>query len=194
MRAAQHSIGQTRRVFRRGQKPLLASNACPRCESDGASFLREIEQFNCRPSCPARRPLRKNTYFSQRQATQSEKISSVPALQAGRDTRVRIVQRAAQVLESDLDEQINVGVLARKTELPAARFAGVSPAVGLTPKETCRRTELKKFKKLLRQATALRTRLCNGVRLSEPGLRTKRRAFGMTPATYQKGERNEHSI
>src|ERR1700757_3345937 len=85
--------------------------------ADGAFFFGvKSTQIYCRPSCPARRPLRKNTlFFPTRREAELQgfrpcrrcKPNEIPAA-------VRIVQRAAQVLGSDFDETVNIAALAQK--------------------------------------------------------------------------------
>src|SRR5262250_3474683 len=85
--------------------------------ADGAFFFAvRSTSIYCRPSCPARRPLRANTVFFQtRQDAEREgyrpcrrcKPNEIPA-------SALIVQRAALVLEKDLEEPLNVNVMARK--------------------------------------------------------------------------------
>ncbi len=84
--------------------------------ADGAFFFAvRSTQIYCRPSCPARRPLRTNTLFF-KTPREAEKEGFRPCRRCKPDqisAAVQIVQRAAQVLESDLDEPVNVGTLAK---------------------------------------------------------------------------------
>ena len=85
--------------------------------ADGAFYFAvKSTQIYCRPSCPARRPLRKNTLFF-RTTSDAEREGFRPCRRCRPDeipAAVRIVQRAAQVLESDADESVNVATLARQ--------------------------------------------------------------------------------
>src|SRR5258707_7222824 len=122
--------------------------------ADGAFFFAvKSTQVYCRPSCPARRPLRKNTlFFSTRREAEQQgfrpcrrcKPNEIPAA-------VRIVQRAAQVLGSDADEAVNIAALAQKigVKTDALRRAFRQQA-GLTPKELAAAVRFEKFKKLVR--------------------------------------------
>jgi len=192
MRTA-HSIGQTAaRVPARAEARLLASNACPRCESRrGILFWRESTQIYCRPSCPARRPLRKNTLFFST-TSDAEREGFRPCRRCKPDeipAAVRIVQRAAQVLESDLDEQINVGVLARKTGVTGSALRrAFRQQAGLTPRELAAALRLKKFKKLLREGNSITDALyATGYGSASRIYERSDAHLGMTPATYQKG-------
>lgn len=160
--------------------------------ADGAFFFAvKSTQVYCRPSCPARRPLRKNTlFFSTRREAERQgfrpcrrcKPNEIPAA-------VRIVQRAAQVLGSDFDEAVNITELARKVgvKTEALRRAFRQQA-GLTPKELAATLRLRKFKKLLRGGSNITDALyATGYGSSSRVYERSDAQLGMTPATYQKG-------
>jgi len=160
--------------------------------ADGAFFFAvKSTQVYCRPSCPARRPLRKNTlFFSTRREAEQQgfrpcrrcKPNEIPAA-------VRIVQRAAAALTSDFDEAVNVAELARRVgvKTDALRRAFRQQA-GLTPKELAAALRLRKFKKLLRQGSSIIDALyATGYGSSSRVYERSDAHLGMTPATYQKG-------
>jgi AraC family transcriptional regulator of adaptative response/methylated-DNA-[protein]-cysteine methyltransferase len=160
--------------------------------ADGAFFFAvKSTQIYCRPSCPARRPLRKNTlFFSTRREAEQQgfrpcrrcKPNEIPAA-------VRIVQRAAQVLGSDFDEAVNIAELARKVgvKTEALRRAFRQQA-GLTPKELAATLRLRKFKKLLRGGSNITDALyATGYGSASRVYERSDAQLGMTPATYQKG-------
>jgi AraC family transcriptional regulator of adaptative response/methylated-DNA-[protein]-cysteine methyltransferase len=160
--------------------------------ADGAFFFAvKSTQVYCRPSCPARRPLRKNTlFFSTRREAEQQgfrpcrrcKPNEIPAA-------VRIVQRAAQVLGSDFDEAVNIAALARKVgvKTEALRRAFRQQA-GLTPKELAAALRVRKFKKLLREGNSITDALyATGYGSSSRVYERSDAHLGMTPATYQKG-------
>lgn len=76
-------------------------------------------QVYCRPSCPARRPLRKNTlFFSSPADAQKEGYRACRRCKPDEiPEAVRIVQRAAKVLESEVDDQVNVQTLAHTLDV-----------------------------------------------------------------------------
>lgn len=160
--------------------------------ADGAFFFAvKSTQVYCRPSCPARRPLRKNTlFFSTRREAEQQgfrpcrrcKPNEIPAA-------VRIVQRAAQELGSDFDQAVNIAELARKVgvKTEALRRAFRQQA-GLTPKELAATLRLRKFKKLLRGGSNITDALyATGYGSSSRVYERSDAQLGMTPATYQKG-------
>src|SRR5262247_3077811 len=127
--------------------------------ADGAFFfaVRSTSVY-CRPSCPARRPLRTNTLFFQtRQDAEREgyrpcrrcKPNEIPA-------SALIVQRAAQLLEGNQDEPLSVNILAHKlgVRTDALRRA-FRQQTGLNPKELAAALRLKRFKKLLRESHSI---------------------------------------
>jgi AraC family transcriptional regulator of adaptative response/methylated-DNA-[protein]-cysteine methyltransferase len=102
---------------------------------------------------------------------------------------VRIVQRAAQVLQSDLDESVNVAALAGrigvKTDMLRRAFR---QQAGLTPKELAAALRLKKFKKLLHDGRSITDALyATGYGSASRVYERSDAHLGMTPATYQKG-------
>jgi AraC family transcriptional regulator, regulatory protein of adaptative response / methylated-DNA-[protein]-cysteine methyltransferase len=160
--------------------------------ADGAFFFGvKSTQIYCRPSCPARRPLRKNTLFFST-TNDAEREGFRPCRRCKPDeipAAVRIVRRAAQVLDSDLDEQVNVGTLARQigVSTDALRRAFRQQA-GLTPKQLAAALRLKKFKKLLREGNSITDALyATGYGSASRVYERSDAHLGMTPATYQKG-------
>lgn len=160
--------------------------------ADGTFFFAvRSTSIYCRPSCPARRPLRTNTLFFQtRQDAEHQgyrpclrcKPNEIPA-------SVLIVRRAAQVLESALDEPVSVNILARKlgvrTDVLRRAFR---QQTGLNPKELASALRLKKFKKLLRDGSGIADALyATGYGSTSRVYERSDAQLGMTPATYQKG-------
>jgi len=160
--------------------------------ADGAFFFGvKSTQIYCRPSCPARRPLRKNTlFFFTKQEAELQgfrpcrrcKPNEIPAA-------VRIVQRAAQVLQSEIDDAMNVAAVARKvgvnTDVLRRAFR---QQAGLTPKELAAALRLKKFKKLLHEGNSITDALyATGYGSASRVYERSDAHLGMTPATYQKG-------
>jgi len=160
--------------------------------ADGAFFFAvRSTSIYCRPSCPARRPLRANTVFFQtRQDAEREgyrpcrrcKPNEIPA-------SALIVQRAAEVLENELDEAVSVNNLASKLGVrnDALRRA-FRQQTGLNPKELAAALRLKRFKKLLREGNSIADALyATGYGSTSRVYERSDAQLGMTPATYQKG-------
>ncbi len=160
--------------------------------ADGAFFFGvKSTQIYCRPSCPARRPLRKNTLFFP--TTHDAEVQGFRPCRRCKPNEipaaVRIVQRAAQVLQSDLDDSVNVAALAGKigVKTDALRRAFRQQA-GLTPKELAAALRLKKFKRLLHDGSSITDALyATGYGSASRVYERSNAHLGMTPATYQKG-------
>src|SRR5215469_5685602 len=84
--------------------------------ADGTFFFAvRSTSIYCRPSCPARRPLRTNTlFFATRQ--EAERHGYRPCRRCRPDripANALLVQQAARVLENECEETVSVGRLAR---------------------------------------------------------------------------------
>jgi AraC family transcriptional regulator, regulatory protein of adaptative response / methylated-DNA-[protein]-cysteine methyltransferase len=169
-------------------KAMLARDA----RADGAFFFGvKSTQIYCRPSCPARRPLRKNTLFFPT-TSEAEREGFRPCRRCKPDeipAAVRIVRRAAQILEGDLEVQVNVGTLARQAGVSTdALRRAFRQQTGLTPKKLAAALRLKKFKRLLREGNSITDALyATGYGSASRVYERSDAHLGMTPATYQKG-------
>jgi AraC family transcriptional regulator of adaptative response/methylated-DNA-[protein]-cysteine methyltransferase len=183
---------ETKAIAARAQARYWKLTLARDARADGAFFFAvRSTHIYCRPSCPARRPLRVNTlFFATRREAEQEgfrpcrrcKPNQIPAA-------LQIVQRAANVLESDLDRPVNVGSLARMlgVSVDVLRRAFLQQT-GLSPKELAAALRLRKFKTLLRGGKSISDALY------QTGYGSVSRVYersdsqlGMTPGTYQKG-------
>ena len=184
-----HSVGQTvSRQAARYWQATLARDA----RADGAFFFGVTStQVYCRPSCPARRPLRKNTrFFSTPRDAEREGFRPCQRCKPNQiPEAVQIVQRAAQVLEMDTGDAVNVETLARKVGVPSdALRRAFRQQAGLTPKDLSAALRLKRFKKFLREGSNITDALYAAGYGSASRVYERSDAhLGMTPATYQKG-------
>ena len=145
----------------------------------------------CRPSCPARRPLRRNTLFF-RTRQDAEREGYRPCLRCKPNeipTAALIVQRATRVLENESDEPVNVKGIARKIDVrPDALRRAFRLQTGLNPKQLAAALRLKRFKKLLRDGNSIADALyATGYGSTSRVYERSDAQLGMTPATYQKG-------
>jgi AraC family transcriptional regulator of adaptative response/methylated-DNA-[protein]-cysteine methyltransferase len=160
--------------------------------SDGVFFLGvRSTRIYCRPSCPARRPLRRNVEFfaTQREAEQHgfrpclrcrpNEISSATAL----------VQKAASLIAESDEESLRLGAIAKKLNSSASRLRRAFVQVtGLSPRELAEALRLNRFKKLLRQGRKITDALYEtGYGSASRVYERSNAQLGMTPATYQKG-------
>ena len=102
----------------------------------------------CRPSCPARRPLRRNvTFFRTRE--EAEKQGYRPCLRCRPNeiaAPVALVQRAVRLLADSHDEKNGLGTLARKLGTTQATLRRAFLQVtGLKPRELFEGLRVRRF-------------------------------------------------
>ena len=145
----------------------------------------------CRPSCPARRPLRRNVVFF-RTREEAEKEGYRPCLRCRPNEvsgPVALVQRAVRQLAKASEEGTSLGALAialgtTQTTLRRA-FLQVT---GLKPREVAEALRVRNFKTLLRSGKSITDALYEtGYGSSSRVYERSDAQLGMTPATYRKG-------
>jgi AraC family transcriptional regulator, regulatory protein of adaptative response / methylated-DNA-[protein]-cysteine methyltransferase len=145
----------------------------------------------CRPSCPARRPLRRNVVFFHTGA-EAEKQGFRACLRCKPNETsgaVALVERAAKELASSNEESVKLGALAKKlgTTQGTLRRA-FQQTTGLAPRELAEALRIKKFKAMLRAGSKIVDALYEtGYGSSSRVYERSDAQLGMTPATYQKG-------
>jgi AraC family transcriptional regulator of adaptative response/methylated-DNA-[protein]-cysteine methyltransferase len=160
--------------------------------ADGAFFFAvRSTSIYCRPSCPARRPLRTNTLFFQTRQ-QAEREGYRPCRRCKPDqisAATLVVQRAAQILENEVDEPVNVNLLARKVGVRTGVLRrAFRQQTGLNPKQLAAALRVRRFKKLLRRGHSIADALyATGYGSASRVYERSDAQLGMTPATYQKG-------
>src|SRR6267154_1410208 len=160
--------------------------------ADG-SFVLAVRSTHiyCRPSCPARRPLRRNvTFFRTRE--EAEKQGYRPCLRCRPNEiagPVALVQRAASQLAESSEESMRLGVLARTLGTTQATLRRAFLQVtGLKPRELAEALRIKRFKAMLRAGKSITDALYEtGYGSSSRVYERSNAQLGMTPATYQKG-------
>lgn len=145
----------------------------------------------CRPSCPARRPLRRNAVFF-RTREEAEKQGYRPCLRCRPNEisgSVALVQRAAQQLAASTEEGIRLSGLARELGTTQATLRrAVLQVTGLKPRELAEALRVKRFKSMLRAGRSITDALYEtGYGSSSRVYERSNAQLGMTPATYQKG-------
>jgi AraC family transcriptional regulator, regulatory protein of adaptative response / methylated-DNA-[protein]-cysteine methyltransferase len=145
----------------------------------------------CRPSCPARRPLRRNVVFY-RTREEAEKHGYRPCLRCRPNkvsNSVALVQRAAQHLSESAEESVRLAALARTLGTTQARLRRAFLQVtGLTPRELAQALRIKRFKTMLRSGRSIADALYEtGYGSSSRVYERSNAQLGMTPATYQRG-------
>jgi len=145
----------------------------------------------CRPSCPARRPLRRNVIFF-RTREEAEQQGYRPCLRCRPNEiagPVALVQRAARDLAESADEGIRLGALAVALGTTQATLRRAFRQVtGLKPREIAEALRVKRFKEMLRAGKSITDALYEtGYGSSSRVYERSNAQLGMTPATYRKG-------
>ena len=145
----------------------------------------------CRPSCPAKRPLRRNVVFFRtgEEAEQQGFRACLRCKPNEKSTALLLVERAARELAAHNDDELRIGALAKKLgAAPSALRRAFRQVTGLAPRELADALRLKRFKSLLREGKNITDALY------ETGYGSASRVYersdaqlGMTPAAYQKG-------
>src|SRR5579863_9121645 len=145
----------------------------------------------CRPSCPARRPLRQNVIFFHTRE-EAEKQGFRPCLRCRPNeiaASAALVARAAKTLAQSSEEGVRLSKLAKELNSNAGTLRRAFRQVtGLAPRELAEALRVKRFKKLLRAGKNITEALYEtGYGSSSRVYERSNAQLGMTPATYQKG-------
>jgi AraC family transcriptional regulator, regulatory protein of adaptative response / methylated-DNA-[protein]-cysteine methyltransferase len=160
--------------------------------ADGSFFFAvRSTQIYCRPSCPARRPLRRNTVFF-RTPQDAEKEGFRPCqrcLPKQQHSAIALVQRVAAILANTEEESLRLASLAAQVNSsPAQLRRAFRRATSLSPKEFQQAFRLRRFKQMLRDGSSVTDALYACGFGSSSRLYEKTNAhLGMTPASYRKG-------
>src|SRR5437588_3826392 len=127
--------------------------------ADG-SFVLAVRSTHiyCRPSCPARRPLRRNvTFFRTRE--EAEKQGYRPCLRCRPNEisgAVALVQRAADLLAQFSEESMTLHQLAQTLgATPSTLRRAFVQVTGLKPRELAEALRLRRFKALMRAGKSI---------------------------------------
>src|ERR1700675_4354078 len=160
--------------------------------ADGTFILGVLStRIYCRPSCPARRPLRRNVVFFG-SGEEAEKQGFRPCLRCKPNEKsgaLRLVECAARELASGEEDILRVATLARKLGVtPSALRRAFQQVTGLAPRDLADALRLNRFKSLLRARKNITDALYEtGYGSSSRVYERSDAQLGMTPAAYQKG-------
>src|SRR5882724_8818956 len=145
----------------------------------------------CRPSCPARRPLRRNVVFF-RTREEAEKQGYRACLRCRPNEvpgAVALVQRAMRHFADSTEENVRLGALAGTLNITQATLRRAFRQVtGLQPRELAEALRIKKFKAMLRSGKNITDALYEtGYGSSSRVYERSNAQLGMTPAAYKKG-------
>src|SRR5258707_11893391 len=167
---------------------------------DDGSFVLAVRSTHiyCRPSCPARRPLRRNVlFFSSRE--EAEKHGFRPFLRCKPNEAsgaVVLVERAARLLADAGEEGLRLKSIAEKLNTTMATLRRAFRQVTkLTPRDLAEALRLERFKKMLRAGTPITEALYEtGYGSPARGLDVSKAQLGLDPATDRKGEKRRKSV
>src|SRR5258707_109787 len=155
--------------------------------ADGKFFLAvRSTHIYCRPTCPARRPLRQNAVFF-RTTQEAEKNGYRPCRRCRPQEQlesISLVKQAAKLLGSASEEDsIRLGSIAAQLNASTAKLRRVFHRVtGLSPREFAHAARLEKFKKMLLGATRTYTQVAHA--LGKPNaVRAVARACATNPTS-----------
>src|SRR5947199_2280491 len=160
--------------------------------ADG-SFVLAVRSTHiyCRPSCPARRPLRRNvTFFRTREEAEKQGYRACLRCRPNEVSgAVVLVQRAVRHLVDSTEENVRLGVLASTLNTTQGTLRRAFRQVtGLKPRELAEALRIRKFKMMLRSSRNIADALYEtGYGSSSRVYERSNAQLGMTPATYQKG-------
>lgn len=145
----------------------------------------------CRPSCPARRPLRRNVIFF-RTREEAEQQGFRPCLRCRPQevpVPVALVERAVRRLaESDGDSTRFTALATSLGTTPARLRRAFLQVTGLRPRQLAESLRLGRLKKMLRDGRSVLDALYEAGYGSTSRLYDRSNAqLGMTPAAYRKG-------
>ena len=161
-----------------------------RADGDFVLAVRSTHIY-CRPSCPARRPLRSNvTFFRTRE--EAERQGYRPCLRCRPNevaAAAALVARAAMHLAQNDEESLGLLRIAKELNTTTATLRrAVRQVTGLAPRQLAEALRVKRFKGLLRSGMSITDALYEtGYGSSSRVYERSNAQLGMTPATYQKG-------
>src|SRR5271165_497656 len=200
-------VGETGTISAEATERYWAATAARDRRADG-TFVLGVRSTGiyCRPSCPARRPLRRNVeFFRTREEAEARGFRACLRCRPNElASAVDLVQRASKILVVGVfgtggaktgDVAKPDGEAVRLAEV--ARELGTSPATlrrafaqvtGLTPRELAAALRIERFKAMLREGRSITDALYEtGYGSSSRVYERSNAQLGMTPATYQKG-------
>jgi len=161
--------------------------------ADGKFFFAvRSTHIYCRPTCPARRPLRQNAVFF-RTTQEAEKNGYRPCRRCRPQEQleaISLVKQAAKSLGNVSEEDsVRLGPIAAQLHVSTAKLRRVFHRVtGLSPRQFAHAARLEKFKKMLREGAGISEALYACGYGSPSRIYEKTNAqLGMTPASYRKG-------
>lgn len=143
----------------------------------------------CRPSCPARQPLRKNVRFFAT-ATEAEAAGLRPCLRCRPlETGAEVIPALCRFIEQHCDEPLPLDVLAAQVNLSASHMQKLfRRATGVTPRQYQETFRLQRLKDGLRSAGDVTAAVYDaGYGSASRVYENASGRLGMTPGQYRRG-------
>ncbi|SRR5579885_3405969 len=167
-------------------------------EQDGKFFFGVMTTgVFCRPSCPARKPLRKNIRFYETPAEAERDglracLRCRPLAAIGADPNAERIREVCRYIETHSDEELPLGRLAQMAGLSSFHFQRSFKAIaGVTPRQYAEGARIGRLKGKLRKSRDVTEAVY------EAGYGSSSRVYeradtrlGMTPNQYRQGGRN----
>jgi AraC family transcriptional regulator of adaptative response/methylated-DNA-[protein]-cysteine methyltransferase len=151
----------------------------------------------CRPSCPARRPLRKNVRFYETPSDAERDglracLRCRPLATGGADPNTERIRELCRYIEAQSDTALPLRDLAKRAGLsPFYLQRSFKAIVGLSPKQYQEAARLKRFKKGLKNSKDVTEAVYDaGFGSSSRAYERADTRLGMTPNQYRQGGRN----
>ena len=146
----------------------------------------------CRPSCPARRPLRRNALFflTPQEAEKNGYRACRRCRPKEQLASIALITEAAKLLaDASEEESLRLDSIARKLgSSPAKLRRAFRRAASLSPREFAQAARLERFKKMLRDGASITEAIYSCGYGSPSRIYEKTNSqLGMTPAAYRKG-------
>src|SRR5258708_21970055 len=148
----------------------------------------------CRPSCPARRPLRRNIRFYETVAgAQADGLRAClrcrPLALSDTDPNIETIRRLCRFIESNAAEPISLAALSRESGLSPYHLQRTFRAiVGVTPKQYLDTFRMKRLKSSLRGAKDVTEAIYDaGFGSASRVYERADTSLGMTPNEYRSG-------
>jgi AraC family transcriptional regulator, regulatory protein of adaptative response / methylated-DNA-[protein]-cysteine methyltransferase len=192
MNTAQSNLPRKNTVPPRMAERFWRASVARDPRADGVFFLAvRSTGIYCRPSCPARRPLRRNVLFFRTQQ-EAEHHGFRPCRRCRPNETLGaavLVERAAHLLRAAEDGAPRLNVIATQLGTSAGVLRRAFQQVtGLAPRDLAEALRLERFKKLVRNGKNIADALYEtGYGSSSRVYERSNAQLGMTPATYRKG-------
>lgn len=150
----------------------------------------------CRPSCPARRPLRKNVKFFS-SCGDAEKVGLRACLRCrplnGSSGNAKLVERLCRYMESNADQKVTLASLSKVAGVSRFHLQRMFTAeLGISPAKYLQAFRFSRFKSALRRNSVTTAWADAGYSSPSRVYETARARLGMPPGNYGSGAGQEH--